>query len=230
MGHDHPLELDAHDAASDAPSQTTQDLPTAGRIAIEFGSLVFLAILVPVIVLLDVTMLSGRVSETSLTELTQAGLILLTAVLFFVGAKRRPEASGYLMSVATLCAWMFLRENDAYFDVIWHGFWVVPNTALLGLGTLFAYRHSDTLKTAFRLHAATREAAFVMAGFVIVVIFSRVFGSGALWRPIMGATYDPAFKAAVQESVELMGYALIAFGAVLSFRTGFGQSRKGAGN
>ncbi|MEO9572545.1 MAG: hypothetical protein ABJ263_18605 [Tateyamaria sp.] len=230
MGRNQPLEPDAHQMPDDAPLQTARSLPTVGRIATEFGCLVLLMILVPLIVLLDVKVLSGRVSETSLTELAQAGSILTTAILFFIGTRRFPEAVGYLMSVATLCAWMFIRENDAYFDAIRHGFWVVPNTILLGIGALFAYRHRDTLKNPFRQHAATREAVFMMVGFVIIVIFSRVFGSGELWRPIMGETYNPAFKAAVQESLELLGYALMVFGAVLSFRAGFGQVRRAKGN
>ena len=230
MGRDQSLKPDVHQTSNEAPLQTARNLPTVGRIVTEFGCLVLLLILVPVIVLLDIKVLSGQVSETSLTEMAQAGSILTTAILFFIGARRFPDAVGYLMSVATLCAWMFIRENDFYFDVIRHGFWVVPNTILLGIGALFAYRHSDTLKDPFRQHAATREAVFMMVGFVIIVIFSRVFGSGEMWRPIMGANYDPALKAAIQESLELLGYALMVFGAVLSFRAGFGQVGPAKGN
>ena len=222
MGQNEISEQDAQHP-SIAVSQSAHDLPTVRRIAAEFGSLVLLAILVPIIVLLDVKVLSGRVSETSLTELTQAALILLTAILFFIGARRFPDAVGYLMSVAVLCTWMFIRENDVYLDQVWHGFWVVPNTILLAVGALFAYRNRDTLKEPFRRHAATRAAAFGMVGFVVLIIFSRVFGSGELWRPIMGDAYNPAVKAMVQEGLELFGYVILTFGAVMSFRSGFGQ-------
>ncbi|MEP1198977.1 hypothetical protein [Tateyamaria sp.] len=224
MGQDQPLDKDVQNP-SKAASQSADGLPTVRRIVTEFGILVLMAIIVPVIVLIDVKALSGQVSETSVTELAQAGLILLTAVLFFIGARRFPDAVGYLMSVAVLCTWMFIRENDVYFDLIRHGFWVVPNTILLAIGALFAYRNRDTLKDPFKRHAASREAAFGMVGFVVLIIFSRVFGSGELWRPIMGASYDPAVKAMVQEGLELFGYALFAFGAVLSFRSGFGQTK-----
>ena len=203
--------------------QTAPNLPTVGRIAAEFGVLVLLAIVVPICVFLDVTALSGQVSETSLTELAQAVLILSAAILFFVGARRLPHATGYLMGVAILCTWMFVRENDVHLDQIRHGFWVIPNTLLLGVGALFVYRQRDTLHGPLKRHVATREAVFMMLGFVVLIVFSRVFGSGNVWRPIMGDSYDPALKAAVQEGIELLGYALFAFGALLSFWSDFGQ-------
>ncbi|NNE51209.1 MAG: hypothetical protein HKN30_02280 [Sulfitobacter sp.] len=194
-----------------------------GRFWAEVLSLTFMSILVPVVVFLDATILFDHMSEGTLTEWTQAGLIAGTAVLFFIGACTIPAATGYLMSAATLCTCMFLRENDVYFDIIWHGFWIVPVSIVLCLGTAFAIRNRHTLREPFLRHAATREAAFLMIGFIFVLIFSRVYGSGDLWRAIMGPNYTWQIKAALQEGVELMGYSILAFGAFLSFRSGFGQ-------
>lgn len=195
-----------------------------GRFWAEVLTLTIVSILVPLLVLLDATILFDHMSEGTLTEWAQAVLIIWTAALFFSGARTIPKAKGYLICAATLCCCMFLRENDVYFDVIWHGFWAVPVGIVLCLGVAFAIRHRQTVREPFLRHAATREGAYLMVGFIVVLIFSRVYGSGDLWRPIMGPNYTWQIKAALQEGIELMGYSLLTFGAVLSFRSGFGQS------
>ena len=194
-----------------------------GRFLGEAIALVLMSVLVPFLIYLDATVLFGQISETSLTEWTQALLIFSTAALFFVGARKIPTARGYLMSAATLCFCMFLRENDAHFDDIWHGFWAVPVGLVFCFGFAFAVRHKETLRAPFLRHAATREGAYILVGFVVLLIFSRIYGSGDLWRPVMAENYSWEFKAALQEGIELMGYSLLTFGTVLSYRSGFGQ-------
>lgn len=194
-----------------------------GRFLAEMLTLATISILVPSLVFLDASIFFDHMSEGTLTEWTQAVLILWAAALFFFGARAIPTAKGYLMSAATLCCCMFLRENDVYFDVIRHGFWAVPVAIVLCFGAAFAIRHRRTIKEPFLRHATTREGAYLMIGFIVVLIFSRVYGSGDLWRAIMGPNYAWQIKAALQEGIELMGYSLLTFGAVLSFRSGFGQ-------
>ncbi|WP_349237600.1 hypothetical protein, partial [Sulfitobacter sp. 15WGC] len=71
-------------------------------------------------------------------------------------------------------------------------------------------------------HLQTRSATFVYIGVVLLLFFSRIFGTGALWEAVMGAAYDPQIKTTVQEGTELLAYLLIAYGAVLSHLHGYG--------
>jgi hypothetical protein len=47
-----------------------------------------------------------------------------------------------------------------------------------------------------------------------VLVFSRVFGTGSLWRAIMLDEYQNLYKSVIQEGLELFGYLLIAYGTV----------------
>ncbi len=200
-----------------------QPLPSMAAIWLEVLGLTLALLLVPVLVYLDNAVFFDYVTEGTLTELAQAALIGLTSVLFFIGARRDPRAAAYLMGVATLTAAMFLRENDALFDRIQHGFWAYPVALLLLAGLVYMLRHRGTFRGPFRHHMASREAVFFILGFLVVLFFSRVFGSGELWRGVMGAAYNFQYKAAIQEGIELLGYMLIGYGAVASYRNRFGQ-------
>ena len=66
---------------------------------------------------------------------------------------------------------------------------------------------------------AVQKSLFVeIVRLLIVLVFSRVFGSHLLWRELMGGDYDWAYKAIIQEALELSGYILIAYGSWLAYR------------
>jgi hypothetical protein len=61
----------------------------------------------------------------------------------------------------------------------------------------------------------------MLIGLLQLVIFSRLFGTGSLWEPVMGDSYQPGVKSIVQEGVELMSYALVLYGSALSCKSVF---------
>ena len=75
------------------------------------------------------------ITENSITELMQEALILISAILFWVGAWRYPTVRSLLVLFAGLFGCMFIRELDALFDKIFHGFWIYP-ALLLSAGTI----------------------------------------------------------------------------------------------
>ena len=52
----------------------------------------------------------------------------------------------------------------------------------------------------------------MMAGFVTIVGFARVFGRGDMWQKIMGESYTKTIKYFAEESIELLGYAILTIG------------------
>ena len=50
---------------------------------------------------------------------------------------------------------------------------------------------------------------------LIVLIFSRIFGTGDLWRAILKENYIGHCITAIQEGLELLGYLIIFYGAIL---------------
>lgn len=190
--------------------------------ATEFFGLMALLILVVLVVRLDVVVYGDSISEASFTEALHVLFALATGLIFVWGAARYAQARGYLVLVATMCGLIVIRENDYLFDYIWHGFWKVPALALGLAGLAIALRHRDTLAIPFLQHFQTRSGTFMYCGFLLLVVFSRLFGTGSLWEPVMGDAYDPRIKGIIQEGLELLGSGLIGYGAILGLLQHFG--------
>jgi hypothetical protein len=90
-------------------------------VEIAFVSAIVLA--VAGIVHLDAVALGNNLDETSITQTSQAIMILLCSGLFAASAVRNPGQRGYFAAVATLFFYFFIRENDGVLDSVYHGFW-----------------------------------------------------------------------------------------------------------
>ena len=156
----------------------------------------------------------GSISETAMTELIQEALVLAAAFLFGVAAWRCPSFRSLLVLFAGLFGCMFIRELDALFDKIFHGFWVYP-AVLLAVGTiLYATRcpKIDLRQSLDFLTASSFRSVFF--GLLTVLVISRIVGAGRIWYFIMGSkSVGRLYKNVIQEGLELWGYALIATGA-----------------
>lgn len=183
----------------------------------------FVGIAVPLIVYLDMIVIFEKMSERSLTEGGQLVLLALTALLFALGASRLSQATGYLAAMATLALVMCIRESDGLLDSIAQGFWAYPALFVAVAGGILIWQHRRTIKAGFMQHFASRYGMLVLLGLFVLIVFSRAFGSGDLWRAIMAENYTPQIKGAIQEGLELLGYAIFAFGTVGSYLSDFGQ-------
>lgn len=180
----------------------------------EFAVLAAFMAATPAIVALDAEVFLHGSSEVSVTELSQEALILLSASMFALAARLQPGARAWLVLVSGLFACMFIREIDMWLDRIAHGFWVYPALAIALAAVAYAMRHRDTLGSGLAAYTATRAHAYVLTGLLVVVLFSRLFGSGSFWAGVMGDDFRHAYKTFIQEGIELLGYFLIAFGSV----------------
>ncbi len=191
---------------------------TIARAVGEFLLLVLFALLPPLSVFLDSAVIGEGVSEESLTEYTQQGILLLAALLFWYGSRRRPDARGFYLLVAGFFACALIRELDSYLDLILHGFWIWPAN-LLALGTIIHVRRHcrGTVLQPMAAFVGTKPYFHMLFGLVVVLVFSRVFGSGTLlWVPLLGETYTHGFKSGLQEGLELFGYLFIGYSACLT--------------
>lgn len=186
------------------------------KAVMQFLLLSLFILVVPLFVAIDALVLAQGVSERSLTEIAQEVLLFSAVVLFGASAWQRPEARGFMTLVAGFFLCMLIRELDVFFDAVHHGFWVWP-ASFVAIGTiLFAKSRCGTVLVPMAAYVRTNSYTFLVVG-VLALIFSRTFGSGKLlWHPIMGASYTPLFKAALQEGIELFGYVFIFYGSLLA--------------
>lgn len=191
---------------------------TRRKIALSAAELFVLAglmVAVPVIVKIDSAATGHGPAEWSLTELTQEALLALSAVVFWLGAWKRPQARGSLVLVAGLFTTMLVREIDFFLDKIAKGFWVYPASVVAIAVIIYAARCRGTVIVPMADYMGNRFFNYILTGLLIVIVFSRAFGTSSLWQTVMGEQYDPVYKTVIQEGLELLGYVLIFYGSVL---------------
>lgn len=153
--------------------------------------------------------------EISHTELLQEAYILLTSLVFlFIGKRFEP-----LRPVAFLLSGFFvvvlIREMDAYLDVIFHGAWLPVALAAMVITLRVTYRQRDDFVQSLECFTSTTAFGYFVSGGLCVFVFSRLFGSKALWSAVFQAetleSFSPSrwVKNAVEEGSELFGYCLI---------------------
>lgn len=183
---------------------------------VEFFILIFLALLPVISIYTDVVVLKNNVGEISVTEITQETLLLASALFFGYAAIKKPNMRGFLVLVAGFFGALFIREMDAFLDNIWHGFWFWP-ALLVALVSIFYARFlakSTTLKPLTDF-INTKPYIFILIGLIILLVFSRTFGSGSLlWHAVL-AENSSRVKTVVQEGLEVLGYAFIFYGSLV---------------
>lgn len=190
----------------------------SARLATAAGEFLLLAVLALVpaaLVYIDVAVIGNEFGELSVTEITQETLLLITALIYWYGAWRHPNRRGFLLLVAGFLSCALIRELGDFLDAVWQGFWFWP-AILLALGTIASVvaccRTSVT--GPMSRFVQTKPYYFLTIGLIVLLVFSRTFGSGGLlWKDLLGARYTPQFKNALQEGLELLGYLFIAYGS-----------------
>lgn len=171
---------------------------------------------VPVIVGLDLMANGGGIRESSLTEFSQEILIIAAAIIFANGAYRKPFARGGLTLVAGFMACVSIREMDIYLDKVFHGFWVYPASFVALCAISYAIKCRRTVVKPLLWYSREKFFTYLSIGFLILLFFSRLFGTSEIWRLALGAdTGVTAVKSTVQEGLELLGYMFVFIGAVL---------------
>lgn len=182
----------------------------------DFVVLAALTVAVPLVVYVDAVLIGHGVPECSATEISQEAMLLFTALLFWAEARRRSQDRGLFILVGGFFACLFVRELDFLFDDIHRGFWMLPFllTFIVSLGCALPYR--NTIRSSMAAFADSRSCVYISIGLLILIAFSRLFGSNQLmWGEIMGEHYRSEYKSIIQEGLELFGCAFILFGAWL---------------
>ena len=134
-----------------------------------------------------------------------------------LAARKHQDSRGFLVLVAGFFSAMLIREIDMFLDAVTQGFWLYPAVAVSVAVIIYAVRQRGTVITPALRLASTKPFAYLAIGLLLVLVFSRAFGTGQLWAELMGADYRRIYKSAIQEGIELLGYVLVFFGALTTF-------------
>ena len=170
------------------------------------------SLLVPVLIFVDFKIIGGNCGELGIVEIAQETLIILLSIYSFIKLKKTLNNIGFALGAFFLL--IFIRELDFLFDKIYHGAWFAIGIVAMAIcGIKYYIENIKTgkfkeLKKELRLFAETKDFNLFGLGIVIVLIFSRIMGTGKLWKLILGKEYDRVIKTVIQEGVELYGYAI----------------------
>ena len=149
-------------------------------------------------------------------EIGQETLLFLSVFFFALAAARSPVYAGGLYLVAGFFSVCFIRELDAYFDYIFHGAWKAIVILYLPF-LIWILKKADfrTVIPGLVHYIRSRSFTMLLPGVVILLAYSRLFGSKALWKHYLppDIRIGPV-KTFSEEATELLGYAII-FGASL---------------
>ena len=76
------------------------------------------------------------------------------------------------------------------------------------------WRNRATFQAGMERYLPRQSHAYILVGLVMVVAFSRMFGSGDFLQQVMGDDYKLQYRTFIQEGLELAGYILLAWGAL----------------
>ncbi|MCB5160866.1 hypothetical protein [Marinomonas algarum] len=110
---------------------------------------------------------------------------------------------------------MFVREFDAFLDFyLFDGAWQLFVVVILTFITVFVWGRISKIYGSIKHYSLQPSFGMFIAGFVTVVVFSRLMGRGSFWQSLMGQEYVRVVKNVVEEGIETFGYALIFMAAL----------------
>ncbi|WP_409421223.1 hypothetical protein ABHF91_15970 [Pseudaeromonas sp. ZJS20] len=165
--------------------------------------------LVAGLVLTDILVLHNDLGERSLTEGAQSAMLGGIVFLFGWCAWHRPAQRGCYLLMAGFFGCLLIRESDAFFDQIHHGFWVIPALLLAAASLLAARAHPGTVLAPLAEVMDSRAWSGLVIGMAIVLVFSRLMGMGVLWHALMGEQFVRGVKNIVEEATESLGYFVV---------------------
>lgn len=182
-----------------------------------------IGIIVNLAIRIDFVFLNGSIGETSVTEMLQQLLLLVSSASFAYLAKERSEIRHAAILISAFFAVMFVRELDFWFDQIVHGAWVYPAVAIAGSAIFYACKNGKRTLDQLALILASPHMNLLVTGVMLLLVFSRLFGMGSFWQGVMDEHYIRNVKNIAEEGTELLSYSLITFAAI---KTVLGLTKK----
>ena len=173
-----------------------------------------ICLLVNVVLRIDYVILSNTLGENSLTETLQLVMLAISSGSFFYLAKRRPVLRHAAVLIGSFFLVMFIRENDALFDSIIHGFWLYPALAITMTALIYAIRNGKQTLDQLAVILNSSYTNLFILGLIMLLVYSRLIGMGDFWKDVMHEYYVRDVKNIVEEGSELLAYCIIAFASI----------------
>lgn len=157
---------------------------------------------------LDIAVFKTEILEISFTEITQEIMLFVCALLFWL-APGSVQQQGFRVLAGGFFACLLMRELDGLFDPVSHSAWCWPFSIIALICIAVGVKSSNRSNTFEALAAFARTPSFgALSTGLGVLVFSRIFGMGALWHLILNDGYARLAKTTVEEGIELLAYSM----------------------
>lgn len=182
---------------------------TLGEVAARFFIMALVVSIPPICLFIDLKIIGNGITEQSATEIAQLILLISSIGCFgFLGYKRANERDFSLL-VAAFFTCMLIRELDALFDLIAHGFWKYIVAPVAFTAILNAIKNASATLQSLSRFVSSQAGLLMLVAVAILLFYSRLTGMTMMWQEIMGDGYLRIVKNAMEETSELLGYSLI---------------------
>lgn len=163
---------------------------------------------------------TGTYAETHWTEVPQELILLVVVVLHVVTARRHAVAREANYAAAGFWLACLIREhNNQLAELFFHSAWKVGVFPVIAVTLYYAWRHRRAIVVDYQALRNTLGFGVLTTGFVILHLFSRLYGANDLWRATMGADFMRVVARTSEEGIELMAYTVILIGTVELMRS-----------
>lgn len=151
----------------------------------------------------------GYFGEITLTEIGQE-IILFILFLFYLILGFKWRSIQPLSNIISLFFLMsFIREFNFLVDN-----WIYPVLVVFGILVWLAVRDFKKIKQSTIKFFSVSASSWLLSGFLITYIFSRLFGRSKFWRLLYDEESYRLAKAATEEGIELLGNTIMLIGAI----------------
>lgn len=147
--------------------------------------------------------------EITFTEIGQEFILfILFGFYLFIGFKwSEIQPVSNLVSLFFLMS--FIREFNFLMDK-----WIIPVLIVLAVFIFLFVRDFKKIRKSTLAFFNVPATSWLIPGFLITYIFSRLFGRSELWRLMYHDESYRLAKAAVEEGLELLGNTIMLIGAI----------------
>jgi hypothetical protein len=152
---------------------------------------------------------TGKFGENSWTEIMQESLLFITGLIFIAVGRYDRE----LRTVAQLASIFFFMALIREFNnqITYWPYLEIPLIVLF-LGLTY-FNRTKLISSVLRL-LNDRALAWLVIGFLVTFVFSRLFGRTVFWQQLLENDYNRWAKNAAEEGIELLGYSFLFIGGV----------------
>jgi len=151
----------------------------------------------------------GYFGEITFTEIGQEIILFALFVIYMLLGLKWKDIQPVSNLVSLFFLMSFIREFNFLLDK-----WIFPVLIVFAAFVWLIIRDFKKIKAATNRFFSVPASSWLMSGFLITYIFSRLFGRSKFWQLLYHDESYRLAKAATEEGLELLGNTMMLIGAV----------------